>query len=334
MTPARNAKRSGTALIVSLWVMIILSLLVAAFAFDMIVESGITSYYRKRVKAQYLARAGVEWAKLILVKSTKVKAEDIVPPEEEDLYVKAMNLSRGNAVRGMTKELGQGKIILDIVPEQSRRNVNTLADEDWEEILDQCNVPEELWPSLIDCFADWVDQSDEHRLNGAESDDAFYQEKGYKVKNGPLDTVDELLLIKGFTPAIVYGGPPIHKDDEPMTGIASLLTTYGDGKVNVNTASREVLLTLGIADYTVDDIIRLRDGPDLAAGTKDDGIENLDEIPGLEASVKEKLTTQERKYVRLVSIGEVQKVKSGIWCVLSVDEGGIKPLFWREETMQ
>ena len=94
------------------------------------------------------------------------------------------------------------------LPEQGRRNVNTLTDEDWEEILDQAGVPQEMWAELIDCFHDWTDEDDEHHLNGAESDDSFYEERGYKCKNAPLDTVDELLLIKGFTPAIVYGGPP------------------------------------------------------------------------------------------------------------------------------
>ena len=44
--------------VVALWVLIILSLLIGAFAFDMHIEAGITSFYRKRLRSQYLATRG------------------------------------------------------------------------------------------------------------------------------------------------------------------------------------------------------------------------------------------------------------------------------------
>ncbi|HBA84831.1 MAG TPA: hypothetical protein DCZ95_12120 [Verrucomicrobia bacterium] len=333
-----SSSQSGAALIVALWVIIILSLLISAFAFDMHVESGITSFYRKRLKAQYAAQAGVEYAKFLLVQSYKANNAEESDEEKEDLRIKAINLSRGVALTGLSKEIGQGKFTIDIMPEPGRRNVNNLSDEDWEEILDQGNVSEEKWPELIDCFNDWIDESDEHRLNGAESDDSFYEERGYEVKNAKLDTVDELLLIKGFSPAIVYGGPSENEGEESYPGIAQFLTTWGDGKLNVNTASKEVLMTLpDIDEWVVDDIVEGRVGKDQTEGTKDDGWDSVDEVmsqTGLNADLREKITVSDRKYVRLVSIGEIQGVKSGIWCILSADETSVTPVFWREETMR
>ncbi len=336
--PIRNRQSAignGSALIVVLWVLLILSMLISSFAFDMHVESGITSYYRRRVQTQYLARAGTEYAKLLLTKSFKAKESDIVEAVDADLHDKALTLSKGMGLSGVSQELGGGKFSLDILPEQGRRNVNMLSDEDWEEILDQSGVPQDQWPELIDCLGDWVDNDplEAHKLNGAESDDPYYEERGYLCKNGPLDTVDELLLVKGFTPSIVYGGPS-EDGKETYTGIASWLTTWGNGQVNVNTATREVLLTIpGVDDLMVDEIMEARKGTDMVEGTEDDGIEDLNKISGMTPEIAKALTTSERKYVRIISKGEVGDLRSGIWAVLEVSEASIVPVFWREEDM-
>ncbi|MBN1268232.1 MAG: general secretion pathway protein GspK [Kiritimatiellae bacterium] len=322
----------------ALWSLMILSLLISAFAFDMHVEAGITSYYRKRVKAQYLARAGVEWAKVVLARSAEVEEDEEAEEGREDLVESAIQLSRGMAVRGLQKELGEGFFSLDIVVEEGRFNVNQLSDEDWENVLDQANVPEDQWPELIDCFQDWVDKGDEHHLNGAESDDPFYVERGYECKNAPLDMVDELLLIKGFDEGVVYGRPAEGEDEEPLLGIAQWLTVWGDGKVNVNSASREVLLLLPeIDEWMVDDIIEGRKGVDGEAGTRDDGFENTAEVEAktgaLPAAVKNRISTSGGTFVRVTSIGEVKGVRSGIWCILRREGQQITPVFWREENM-
>jgi len=320
--------------------LLILSLLIGSFAYDMHIEAGITSYYRKRMKAQYLARAGMEWAKLILYKSYEVSEQDADEAEEGDtLVVGAYNLSRGVGVSGRVFELGDGKFTVDILPEQGRYNVNTIDDDQWVELLDYSGVPQEKWDELLDCFHDWVDDNDLHLLNGAESDDAFYRERGYKVKNGPLDTINELLLIKGFTDSVVYGGPSEDDPEEVYSGIAGNLTTWGDGKVNINTAPFDVIMTLpGIPDDQIAEaILEQRKGEDGELGTKDDGFESVQEvldIPGVGQEIGDRITTTERRYVRVVSMGEVQGIKSGIWCVLVGDQGNVVPVFWREESMQ
>ena len=330
--------RSGSALIVALWVLLILSLLIGGFAFDMHIEAGITSFYRKRLRSQYLAIAGVEYAKLVLAQSYEVKEEFQDEDMEEDEYIRALNLSRGVGLSGIGEELGEGRFTVDILPEQGRRNINSLSDDDWKEVLDQAGVPQDKQDELIACFRDWVDEDDAHLLLGAESEDPYYTSRGYECKNAPVDTVDELMLIKGFTHNLLYGGPSEYVEGENLTGIASWLTVWGDGKVNVNTATREVLLTIiGLEDFDVDDILRERLGPDGEPGTKDDGFKNVDEVLSKlgisDERVRNQITTEERKYVRVISIGESYGVRSGIWCVLQADQSGVTPLFWREEAM-
>jgi general secretion pathway protein K len=339
---AAAASRGGAALIVALWTVLILSLLVSGLAYEMHIQSGITSYARKRLKAQVASRGGAEYAKFLLAKSFETSAFEEEDLEKESFRILSKNLERGIGVSGIEVEMGGSTATVDILPEAGRRNVNLLQDEDWEELLDQAGVPEEIWPELIDCFMDFTDENDAHRLHGAEADDPFYKSAGYEPKNAPLDTVDELLLIKGFTPEIVYGGPPADPRGEPLRGIAHLLTTFGDGKVNVNTASREVLLTLTaggqtLTDFEVDDILRYRLGDDGLPNTKDDGYLTKQEViskAGINPAFADKISVSDRLFVRVVSIGDNNGVRMGVWAVFEVGKNLITPIYWREEQMQ
>lgn len=342
-------RKSGSALIVALWVLIVLALLISSFAFDMQIESGITSYYRKRIAAQYLARAGVEYARLLLVKSFKVKAD--APEEEgedEDLYEGALD-AQASLQFSVTRQLGRGSFTVTGAPESGRENINYLAqnaktdDEvrgQLTEMLDQSDVPEEIQDELIDCLIDWVDGPEGTMLLGAESDDSFYEDAGYECKNAPLDSVQELVLIKGWTPSIVFGGP-YEKDDEiQLQGIAHKLTVWGGGLVNINSADADVLLDLP-ALYK-DEVDRLLEERARRREEKADqrGFESADEVcsflglsgPECEA-LKKRITTTDRQYVRVESIGQVEDLRSGVWAVFRADEKDCVPVFWREEDM-
>lgn len=338
--PVIGSGKEGAALIVAVWVILILTMLISSMAFDMRVEANVAAYQRKRVKAQYLARAGMSWSIAALSRDAKENPNEEIsfePGQDEDLVIASINLARGVGVSGLTKELGDGTFSVDILPEESRRNVNKLTEEDWDEVFDQAGVENTRWGELYHCLIDWIDEGDEHMLLGAESDDAYYRERDYEVKNAPLDTVDELLMIKGFDESLLYGGPSPESDETIYRGIAGWLTTWGDGKVNINTASREVLFTLpNIDESVIDDILEYRTGIDGVANTKDDGFRDLDEAyskTGLDPELGGMLTVTERKYLRVVSIGDVGGVRNGIWAVLQAGEGEVVPVFWREEAM-
>lgn len=343
--PCGSAKardsREGAALIVSVWVILIMSLLISSMAFDMHVEANVAAYQRKRVKAQHLARAGMEWALAVLSRRVTESADDetltLQPGQDEQLVIASINLSRGVGISGVTKELGAGQFIIDILPEESRRNINVLTEDDWKEILDQAGVENTRWPELIDCLADWIDEGDEHRLHGAETDDPFYRERDYEVKNAPLDTVSELLMVKGFDENLLYGGISPESDKVAYRGIAGWLTTWGDGKININTASREVLMTLPeIEEHVIDAILEYRTGIDGQPNTRDDGFRDIEDVinkTGLNPEVRELITTTERKYLRVISIGEVEGVRNGVWAVLQAGGGKVLPVYWREEAM-
>jgi DNA uptake protein ComE-like DNA-binding protein len=56
---------------------------------------------------------------------------------------------------------------------------------------------------IADCILDWLDPDDVARTNGAERD--FYASRGYAPKNGPFESVEELLLVNGVTPQLLFG---------------------------------------------------------------------------------------------------------------------------------
>src|SRR5204863_189714 len=58
------------------------------------------------------------------------------------------------------------------------------------------NMTEEIADAIID----WIDADDNPRPNGAESATYSGMTPPYRCKNGPLDSIEELLLVRGVTP--------------------------------------------------------------------------------------------------------------------------------------
>ena len=335
--PPPGMRRSGSALIVALWALMLMSMVAISLAYNMKLEAQVAGYYRARMQSQNLALAGVTWAKFMLSNAGRAINEDHVYGE---LFVRHLKLlKKGLAVSGirtpnMVEGLQfEGDFSVDIEPEPGRRNVNTLSRQEWEELLTRANMPIERHAELIDCFQDWVDGDDNKLLDGAEEDDRFYDDKDYTVKNAPLDTVDELLLIKHFSDALLFGGPYAEDDEIQLNGIARYLTTWGSGKLNVNAARPEIFWTIpGMTDDILERILRVRARD--AGDPEDDGFNSVGEflaVAGLGPEWSSRFSVNDRRFVRVSSIGESGDVKTGIWVIFRQDGSKLVPVLWREE---
>ncbi len=99
--------------------------------------------------------------------------------------------------------------------------------------------------SLTDALLDFVDADDVPRPEGAEQEYYNALPQPYRIANGPLSTVEQLLLVRGFTPAVVLGEdanrnfsldpneddgderePPDDADGRLQPGLLPLLTVY------------------------------------------------------------------------------------------------------------
>lgn len=59
----------------------------------------------------------------------------------------------------------------------------------------------EMTEQMADSILDWIDEDSEVRLSGAEAESY----PSYSPKNGPLHSLDELLLVRGMTPSLLHG---------------------------------------------------------------------------------------------------------------------------------
>lgn len=321
MTDPRH--KQGSALILVLWTIILVSLLIGNFVFEMHIEAKIATAQRHRFKAREIAQSGFEYARALL--ATPVSTEEDDPLLEDDAFQQAIDrIDLGLNVTDISYELPDGRFTLSISQENSKRNITKLSEDDWDLLLEQCGHAETERDTLYDCYTDWIDEGDLHQLNGAESDDEFYADQNYRCKNAAVESIAELALIKNFTPLVLYGG--VTEDGEPIIGLADQLTVWGDGLVNINTASKETLMTfIELAETDIDELMRLRDGLDGEPGTEDDGFDSLSET-GLSSS---QFTTS-GQWLNVISRAETDSFTYEIRAIIYIQDTELQILEWNE----
>jgi general secretion pathway protein K len=145
-----------------------------------------------------------------------------------------------------------GEVNIQITDEDAKLNINTATPEQLRRLFSYAGVADEAIPEIIDCIMDWKDPNRElHRLQGAK--DEYYEglSEPYKAKNGPFDTPEELALVKGISPDIMYGGGN-------FKGVLPLITTVGGGSMNINTVSTGVMTMLGLDTYEIEAVMKQR----------------------------------------------------------------------------
>lgn len=142
-----------------------------------------------------------------------------------------------------------GRGALQVTDASRKININKLVDETgvvnqrYRDLLERFLRYEDFMlgieeiEDIMDALIDWLDPDDEVTRFGAESSYYLSLEVPYTCRNGPMQSVEELLLVRGITPEIFYG-------TEDLPGIGPFLTVHGSGKININTAHPVVLWSL------------------------------------------------------------------------------------------
>jgi general secretion pathway protein K len=153
-------------------------------------------------------------------------------------------------------DMGQGGCVVRVIDESGKISLNGLNDSSGiilkNMLIRQGSSPENT-DVIVDSILDWKDADDLHRLSGAEND--YYQSlpKPYKAADKDFETLEELILVRGITPEILYG-------TATTRGIIPFLTTYGKtARININAAPEEVLAALpGMDAAALDRIMEFR----------------------------------------------------------------------------
>ncbi len=250
----RNVRRddAGVALVIALLFVVLLTVIVVEFAYEMQVDATLIERHTSTTEA-YMA------AKSSIALSMSMLAADLMLGEEEaefestDVYD---SLDEPWAESAPLLNLNEAMVSVQIDDEYGKINLNALVYEagsgekefgllvDALMVLFEMREVEEL---PIDVILDWLDADDETRPEGAEND--YYQglEVPFECKNGPMDSIEELLLLPGITLEVFFGDDEADFEQLPLN---ELLTVHGhpEGRVNVNTAPFEVLVAMLTAD--------------------------------------------------------------------------------------
>ena len=304
---ARNKKSdSGIALIVVMIAIVVFTMLAAAFAFSMKVETRLAQKADNEQQLLWLGRSGVEYARWILSQEMSIPSEPYDSLNQKWAGGPGGPGETNGVLAGISMDnfpVGDGTISVKITDLERKANINTASTAMLQQTLTLMDAHADDISVVADSIQDWIDSDNLPRIAGAEND--YYQslDPPYYAKNAPIDDLSELLLVKGVTPEMYwgtsatnhspanfqhpklgFGTSPGEAPDYPF-GLADVFTPVSSGKINVNTADVNVLQMIpGVDTNAAAAIIEQRAGPDGTDGTDDDTPyrnNNIGGVPGV-----------------------------------------------------
>ena len=252
---SRTGAERGVALLMVLWISLVLTVLVGEFSRGMRDDAIATQNLAEEIQARGVAMAAIN---LGIYRTLRARETDTAATQDEadqeERWVPDGTWHDGSysggtySVRLMDEG---GKIGLNRADETLLRRVfaNLGLDEDTQE-------------SLADAILDWRDPDSLVRLHGAEDDYYLALRQPYATKNAPFDSVEELLLVRGMTRALLFGAPPstAERQDQPSIPLKEIFSVFTQtANINVRTAPKAVLrVLLGGAEEDADEIIAAR----------------------------------------------------------------------------
>ncbi|HEX3601004.1 MAG TPA: hypothetical protein VHU84_12720, partial [Lacipirellulaceae bacterium] len=209
--------RQGSALVLTLIVVAMLTLGAAAFFERMFAEHQAERAHGRQLQSENLAESGVEYVKAVLQQNPDTVTQSgglySNPSLFQGVLVKNDPLA---AFRGrftvlspdLTSDGYYGGTRYGLENESARLNLNTilLADQSGQNggrtlLMTLPGMTEQI----ADAILDWIDPDDDPREQGVEREYYASLPHPYAPRNGPLASIDELLLVRGVTPALLYG---------------------------------------------------------------------------------------------------------------------------------
>ena len=95
-----------------------------------------------------------------------------------------------------------------LTPESAKLDLNNATEQQLTQLIEPLLIDLEVEnpQELLNALFDWRDEDADTREGGGAENEYYNElEPAYNAKNGPFDTVEELLLVRGFSAAILYG---------------------------------------------------------------------------------------------------------------------------------
>jgi len=267
---ARPAR--GTVLIVTMWILVVLVGMVLVLAGSMRIEGDCSANHVAKQQASAIENGAIQYVLANLDGlAGQVPTEANMPCAGVRIGEGAFWVLQPDRDDGLAEQYG-------VVDEASKVNLNTAP----EEMLSP--LPG-MTPEIAAAILDWRDVDGDLTVGGAESEYYLLLPEPYECKNAPLETVEELLLIKQTSMDLLLGedtnrngqlddnendadetDPPDNRDGRLDGGILDLVTVYsseanttasGSRRTNINEAGAGDLiraLRRGVSQERLGDI--------------------------------------------------------------------------------
>ncbi len=303
----------GFALVLTLVVTALMVALTAELIHQVSVDTSLSRDFRDGQQASLLAASGIDAALKLLQVSQPGQS-----PQQADMW--AQPITRNDEV---------GSIGIRVVDETGKINLNQLIGTSesaqfvftngvLQQLGTRLGIPEDCWAAL----AEWVNPEGHAPLRGVGK--AYYQSQHppYTPRYGPLFTLDELSLIKGFTPEIIAKLRPFVTIYPSNSGIS-----IAAPRININTAPIEV-----VAALINDNSENYSNASKLIEKRPFKNVGEVLQISGGQLNLTNNLQTFGTAF-RITSVARVNDSARTIDAVYSVSPNGMvapPPLSWQE----
>src|SRR5262249_47632191 len=212
-------RRGGCVIVAVLMVITVLSL--AAYQYSALMDAEVmaTERIRKTAEAKALADSGIAVAIAMTADKDTFEGGLNSNPYDNAAKFQAVLVKEGPSSRGQGRfslvalDLSQDSSGGSVPPpfgltdEAGKWNINALMalDSSGKVLHDALMKLPDMTDDIAWSIVDWVDPDEEPNPGGAESEYYAGLSTPYQCKNAPLDTIEELLLVKGVTPSLLYG---------------------------------------------------------------------------------------------------------------------------------
>ncbi|MDG2305471.1 MAG: type II secretion system protein GspK [Candidatus Binatia bacterium] len=239
----------GFALLIVLWIFIVLIAVGAEFSAAMRQDVTATMNFAGETQSYYLATAAANRTFYRALIARDEASIDIPLEEQEEEPLIRVD---GQWHR---QELWGAPVWVRISDESGKIPVNLVTDGLLRQILGHLGLDAEQADEIAAGILDWRDEDDEVRVNGAETDYYLDQPRPYAAKNAKMDSLEELLLIRGVTWDLYHG----ETEDYPI-GLKHIFTVFNPRPVlNIRSSPPEVLQALfGLDEEQLGQILEIR----------------------------------------------------------------------------
>lgn len=285
--------------------------LVVNLSYKTMVQITGADYLASKIKSREIARAGLESAILAIKKDNR----------DYDSYLEEWGEFRElSAFSGTFFE--EGSFTGSIIDEEGKINVNRLtAGLDTRNQITRLFEQIEIDTDIIDTMTDWVDSDNEPELTGAEDNYYSTLDNPYYSKDGPMENIYELRLIKGITDDIFHG----KKGKRPLYDYLSPYSN--ESRININTSSYEVLLSLSedLPANAADEIIVYR---------KNESFKNADDVKKVIGDknyqiIQGKIKTTSSTFSIIVR-GLYREIETDIHAVIRRSDNNVQIIYYSE----